>query len=387
MEICGISKPMTTQAVERYCQFRIVQGQSERTIGTLFSVHKTYKSPLFASCEHPSLTPTPPRLSKPPSKMRYSIPLQQIMHLSREAPDSTLSALRLLGTIIVPVIIILLLLVRYVSSHSLRREPKVQVICPSVESEALQVIIGGEENSKDWEKELVRASAERGIDSKIKIELQGGQPTTESYETMGRVWTLAMEHNPETVEIHVDVPFNCSLPLVEFFDRKERHIARFFWAGELKHLPKQLRLPYLPYFRGLGTLHLSNCRISTGDFHAILMACLPLRVFTVHSISRLNPVLYSIPPRKRLSPFTHHLDSLTISSSVDVNQLFVRVNFANLHILSVVSESKTPITELGIKWSRLGSLYLRCRLQKGVEQSIRSQMHQVYVDIKEGELN
>ncbi|KIJ94596.1 hypothetical protein K443DRAFT_683622 [Laccaria amethystina LaAM-08-1] len=314
--------------------------------------------------------------------MKYSNPFHQIIHDSRETPEITSSLLRLLGTIIVPAIIFLLV-VRCVSSHSQPRQPKVQVICPSIESEALQVIIGGEQDSKDWQNKLVRASEEHGIDSKIKVELQGGRPTTESYETIERVWTLVMEHNPETVEIQVNAPYNCSLPQVEFFDRKERHVARFFWAGELKHLPPQLRLPYLPYFRGLGTLHLSNCRISTGDFHAILLACLQLREFTVHSISRLNPVLCSIPPRKRLSPFTHHLDSLTISSSVDVNQLFVRVNFANLHILSIISESKTPITELGIKWSRLGSLYLRCRLRRGVEQSIRSQMHQKYVDIKE----
>ena len=372
MEICGISKQYGHDNTGGFVSFALSKAKARGI------------KPTNAQCLPPASThPSPPRLSNPPNKMKYSIPFHQIMHHSREAPDSTLSPLRFLGTIIVPVII-LLLVVRCVPSHLLPRQPKVQVICPSVESEALHVIIGGEQNSKDWQNELIRASTERGIDSKINIELRGGQPTTESYETMGRVWTLAMEHNPETVEIHVDAPYSCSLPQVEFFDRKERHMARFFWAGELKHLPKQLRLPYLPYLRGLGTLHLSDCRISTGDFHAILMACLQLRVFTVHSISRLNPVLYSVPPRKRLSPFTHHLDSLTISSSVDVNQLFVRVNFANLHILSIISESKTPITELGIKWSRLGSLYLRCRLRKGVEQSIRSQMHQKYVDIKEG---
>ena len=304
------------------------------------------------------------------------------MHHYRESPDSTLSPLSLLGTIVVPVII-LLLVVRCVSSHSLPRQPKVQVICPSVESEALHVIIGGELNSKDWQNDLVRASTERGIDSKIKIELQGDQPTTESYETMRRIWTLAMEHNPETVEIQVDAPYDCAFPPVEFFDRTERHMARFFWAGELKHLPKQLRLPYLPYFRGLGTLHLSNCRISTGDFHAILLACLQLREFTFHSISSPTPVLHSLPQRKRLYPYTHHLDSLTLSSSVHLNQIFVRVTFSNLHILSVVSDSKTAVTELGIEWSMLQSLHLQCKLGKGVEQKIRSEMRRdMYINIQ-----
>ena len=151
-------------------------------------------------------------------------------------------------------------------------------------------------------------------------------------------------------------------------------MARFFWAGELKHLPKQLRLPYLPYFRGLGTLHLSNCRISTGDFHAILLACLQLREFTVHSISSPTPVLHSLPQRKRLSPYTHHLDSLTLSSSIHLNQIFVRVTFRNLHILSIVSDSETPVTKLGIDWSMLQSLHLRCKLEKRMEQMIRSKM-------------
>jgi hypothetical protein len=305
--------------------------------------------------------------------MKYSNPFHQIIHDSRETPEITSSLLRLLGTIIVPAIIFLLV-VRCVSSHSQPQQPKVQVICPSIESEALQVIIGGEQDSKDWQNKLVRASEERGIDSKIKIELQGGRPTAESYETMGRIWTLAMEHNPETVEIQVHAPYNCSLPPVEFFDRKERHMARFLWVGELKHLPKQLRLPYLPYFRGLGTLHLSNCRISTGDFHAILLACLELREFTVHSISSLTPVLHSLARRKRLSPYTHHLDSLTLSSSVHLNQIFVRVTFRNLHILSIVSDSETPVTKLGIEWSMLQSLHLRCKLEKGMEQMIRSKM-------------
>jgi len=305
------------------------------------------------------------------------------MHHSREAPDSTLSLLRLLGTIIVPAIIFLLV-VRCVSSHSQPRQANVQVICPSIESEALQVIIDGKQNSKDWQNEIVRASAERGIDSKIKIELQDGQPTTESYETMGRVWTLAMEHNPETVEIQIDAPYNCSLPQVEFFDRKERHMARFFWAGELTHLPKQLRLPYLPYFRGLGTLHLSNCRISSGDFHAILLACLQLRAFRVHSISSLTPVLHSLARRKRLSPYTHHLDSLTLSSSVHLNQIFVRVTFSNLHVLSIISDSKTPVTELlGIEWSRLHSLHLQCKLERSMEKRIRSEVRRdIYINIQ-----
>ena len=330
--------------------------------------------PTNAHCLPPASThPSPSRLSNPPNKMKYSNPFHQIMHHSREAPDSTLSPLRFLGTIMVPVII-LLLMVRCISSHSVPRHLKVQLICPSVESEALHVIIGGELNSKDWQNELVRASAGRGIDSKIKVELQGDQPTAESYETMRRIWTLAMEHNPETVEIQVDAPYNCAFPPVEFFDRTERHMARFFWAGELKHLPKQLRLPYLPYFRGLGTLHLSNCRISTGDFHAILLVCLQLREFTVHSISSLTPVLHSLARRKRLSPYTHHLDSLTLSSSVHLNQIFVRVTFRNLHILSIVSDSETPVTKLGIDWSMLQSLHLRCKLEKSMEQMIRSKM-------------
>ena len=101
-------------------------------------------------------------------------------------------------------------------------------ICPSVESEALQVIIGGEQNSKDWQNELVRASAGRGIDSKIKIELQGAQPTTESYETMRMIWTLAMEHNPETVEMQVDAPYNCSFPPVEFLTGRKDIWLDFF---------------------------------------------------------------------------------------------------------------------------------------------------------------
>jgi hypothetical protein len=178
---------------------------------------------------------------------------------------------------------VLLLVVRCIPFHLRPRQPKVHVICPSIESEALQVIIGGEQDSEDWQNELVRAPEERGIDSKIKIELKGEHIMTESYETMRKVWTLAMEHSPETVEIQVAAPYIRFLPKIQFLDKKERHMARFFWTGELKHLPKQLRLPYLPYFRGLGTV-LSNCRISTGDFHAILLASLELREFTVHSI-------------------------------------------------------------------------------------------------------
>ena len=63
MDICGISRQYVHDNTGGFVSFALSKANA-RELGTLFSVHKTYKCPLFASCEHLSLSSTPFKTAK-----------------------------------------------------------------------------------------------------------------------------------------------------------------------------------------------------------------------------------------------------------------------------------------------------------------------------------
>jgi hypothetical protein len=71
MEICGISKQYGHDNTGGFVSFALSKARA-RELRTLFSVHKTYKCPLFASREHPSLIAAP---FKPPERNEIFEPI------------------------------------------------------------------------------------------------------------------------------------------------------------------------------------------------------------------------------------------------------------------------------------------------------------------------
>ena len=280
---------------------------------------------------------------------------------------------------------------------------------PPVSPHLLEVVIDSCRGDSDWFDRVRRGLAvqrqQATYQGKVKMNIylvnrRAGPSMTESYAALCGAWAVAtgdLDHKDVTFEVKVDEeeclfrdergsvdeemrPTGSNAPIqafppVEFLDVGEKpHITGFHWKGQLFSLPETLRLPYLRHTPNLTTLKLIGCDIAIDDFVGILQHCPNLEAVDVDRIGTDAPILNATLPRKTRTPSPHCLTKLTVTSAIDIHQLFASLQFKLLD-LSLTLSSEQTVHDLKIQWEQLERFYLNCWLGPAELKAIRSKVH------------
>jgi hypothetical protein len=156
---------------------------------------------------------------------------------------------------------------------------------------------------------------------------------------------------------------------------REASHTGFNWEGQLSSLPKTLRLPYLRHTPNLSTFKLTGCDIAIDDFVGILQHCPNLVTVNVSRINANTPILIKTFPRKIRTRFPHCLAKLTVSSAIDIHQLFLSIEWKRLsHLSLALAVGRIKVEDLKIPWNQLSELILDCWLRQDEVEAICPQV-------------